>query len=197
MRGYITGSGWKDYQRTGAVCGIELPAGLRESEQLPEPIFTPSTKADVGHDEAIDFDGRPSADRRPRAGRARPRRLDRALQARRRARARERDHPRRHEVRVRARRRRHADARRRGLHAGLLALLARRQVRASASRQPSFDKQYVRDWASSTGWDRTPPAPAIPDDVVRAHPREVHRGLRADHGRAVRRLARAAPGPRT
>ena len=56
VRGYITGSGWKDYQATGSVSGIELPAGLRESEQLPEPIFTPSTKADVGHDEAIDFD---------------------------------------------------------------------------------------------------------------------------------------------
>jgi phosphoribosylaminoimidazole-succinocarboxamide synthase len=55
VRGYITGSGWKDYQETGAVSGIELPAGLRESERLPEPIFTPSTKADVGHDEAIDF----------------------------------------------------------------------------------------------------------------------------------------------
>ena len=56
VRGYITGSGWKDYQATGTVSGIELPAGLRESERLPEPIFTPSTKADVGHDEAIDFD---------------------------------------------------------------------------------------------------------------------------------------------
>src|ERR1700679_3667459 len=56
VRGYITGSGWKDYQATGRVSGIELPARLRESEQLPEPIFTPSTKADVGHDEAIDFE---------------------------------------------------------------------------------------------------------------------------------------------
>ena len=56
VRGYIAGSGWKDYQRTGRVSGIELPAGLRESDQLPEPIFTPSTKADVGHDEAIDFE---------------------------------------------------------------------------------------------------------------------------------------------
>src|SRR5688500_20042808 len=57
VRGYITGSGWKDYQATGAVCGIELPAGLRESEQLPEPIFTPATKAEVGdHDENVDFD---------------------------------------------------------------------------------------------------------------------------------------------
>ena len=57
VRGYITGSGWKDYQATGAVSGIELPAGLRESDRLPEPLFTPSTKADVGHDEAIDFEG--------------------------------------------------------------------------------------------------------------------------------------------
>src|SRR5919204_482938 len=56
VRGYITGSGWKDYQATGRVSGVELPPGLRESEQLPTPIFTPSTKADVGHDEAIDFD---------------------------------------------------------------------------------------------------------------------------------------------
>ena len=57
VRGYITGSGWKDYQATGAVCGIELPAGLRESEQLPEPIFTPATKAEQGdHDENVDFD---------------------------------------------------------------------------------------------------------------------------------------------
>src|SRR3954452_14408287 len=57
VRGYITGSGWKDYQRTGAVCGIDLPTGLRESDQLPEPIFTPATKAEVGdHDENIDFD---------------------------------------------------------------------------------------------------------------------------------------------
>ena len=56
VRGYITGSGWKDYQRTGTVSGIELPPGLRESDQLPEPIYTPSTKAEVGHDEAIDFE---------------------------------------------------------------------------------------------------------------------------------------------
>ena len=56
VRGYVAGSGWKDYQRTGAICGIELPAGLRESDRLPEPIFTPSTKAEVGHDENIGFD---------------------------------------------------------------------------------------------------------------------------------------------
>src|SRR3712207_2530317 len=57
VRGYLSGSGWKDYQATGSVSGIELPAGLRESERLPEPIFTPSTKAETGHDEAVDFEG--------------------------------------------------------------------------------------------------------------------------------------------
>src|SRR5205085_6982562 len=57
VRGYLSGSGWKDYQKTGAVCGIGLPAGLRESDKLPEPIFTPATKAQEGHDENIDFEG--------------------------------------------------------------------------------------------------------------------------------------------
>ena len=130
VRGYITGSGWKDYQATGAVSGIELPAGLQESEQLPEPIYTPSTKAEVGHDEAIDF----GADRRAGglggAGRAAARRLDRRLLGGGRARARAGRDPRGHEVRVRAGRRRRAHAGRRGLHAGLLALLAGRRVRA-------------------------------------------------------------------
>ena len=86
VRGYITGSGWKDYQATGTVSGIALPAGLRESEQLPEPIFTPSTKAEDGHDEAIDFERGGRARRRPRADGAGPRRLDRAVLVRRRAR---------------------------------------------------------------------------------------------------------------
>ena len=75
VRGYITGSGWKDYQANGSVSGIELPPGLRESERLPEPIFTPSTKADVGHDEAIDFERRGRAGRRSRADGARARRI--------------------------------------------------------------------------------------------------------------------------
>ena len=106
VRGYITGSGWKDYQATGAVSGIELPAGLRESDQLPEPLFTPSTKADVGHDEAIDFEGAVELiGDRALAERVRDVSLG-ALRARRRARPRARDHPRRHQVRARPRRRR-------------------------------------------------------------------------------------------
>ncbi len=101
VRGYITGSGWKDYQASGAVSGIALPAGLQESEQLPEPIFTPSTKADVGHDEAIDLDRAAELVGDARADAARARRLRRAVLVRRRARARARRDPRRHEVRVR------------------------------------------------------------------------------------------------
>ena len=165
VRGYISGSGWKDYQRTGAVSGIQLPAGLRESDKLPEPIFTPSTKADVGHDEAIDFEGAVAL-----AG-------DRALAER----------LREHSIAVYQAAADHA--RERGIiladtkfefgldQAGALTL-GDEVCTPDSSRfwpadqyrpgqgQPSFDKQFVRDWASSTGWDRTPPAPPIPDDVV-------------------------------
>ena len=86
-RGYISGSGWKDYQRTGAVCGIPLPAGLRESDALPEPIFTPATKAQTGHDENISFEQRRRTDRRGSGGAA-ARSDARDLQTRRRIRAR-------------------------------------------------------------------------------------------------------------
>jgi phosphoribosylaminoimidazole-succinocarboxamide synthase len=165
VRGYITGSGWKDYQRTGAVCGIELPSGLSESQQLPEPIFTPTTKANVGHDEAVDFDGAVEL-----VG-------DRALTERAR------------DVSIALYRHAADHARERGIiladtkfelgldGSGTLTL-GDEVCTPDSSRfwpadeyrvghpQPSFDKQFVRDWASSTGWDRTPPAPAIPDDVV-------------------------------
>ena len=194
MRGYITGSGWKDYQATGAVSGIELPAGLRESERLPEPLFTPSTKADVGHDEAIDFEGAVRADRRPRAGRAGPRRLDRAL-------------------RVRGRRTRArsgiilADTKfelgldadgtltlgDEVLHAGLVALLARRRLRAGP--RPAELRQAVRPRLGVV--DRLGPQSARAADPRRrrgTHAREVRRGLRADHRRAVRRSGWRAPG---
>ncbi len=168
VRGYITGSGWKDYQATGAVSGIELPSGLRESEQLPEPIFTPSTKAEVGHDEAIDF--------------ARAAELvgDRALMERVR------------DVSIELYAFAAEHARERGV---ILAdtkfelgfdeqdpahplVLGDEVLTPDSSRywpvdgyqpgrgQPSFDKQYVRDWAAGSGWDKRPPAPAIPHDVV-------------------------------
>jgi phosphoribosylaminoimidazole-succinocarboxamide synthase len=165
VRGYITGSGWKDYQASGSVSGIPLPAGLQESQQLPEPIFTPSTKADVGHDEAIDFER--SAEL---VG-------DASLMARVR------------DVSVELYSFAADYARSRGViladtkfefgldeHGELV--LGDEVLTPDSSRywpaegfeighgQPSFDKQYVRDWASASGWDKKPPAPAIPDDVV-------------------------------
>jgi phosphoribosylaminoimidazole-succinocarboxamide synthase len=165
VRGYITGSGWKDYQATGAVSGIELPPGLKESDRLPQPLFTPSTKAEVGHDEAIDFEGAVAL-----IG-------DRALTER----VRDvsislyefaADHARSHGIIL-------ADTKfELGLDADGQLTIGDEMCTPDSSRfwpadqyepgrgQPSFDKQFVRDWASSTGWDRTPPAPPIPSDVV-------------------------------
>jgi len=166
VRGYLTGSGWKDYQSTGAVCGIRLPDGLAESEQLPEPIFTPATKAEVGdHDENVDFERAVQivGDRPLLEG---LRRLSIEL----------------YELGA-------AHARERGI---ILAdtkfefgrrpdgtiVLGDEVLTPDSSRfwpadgyapgrsQPSFDKQYVRDWASSSGWDKTPPAPELPAEVV-------------------------------
>ena len=102
VRGYLSGSGWKDYRETGSVCGHALPAGLVESDRLPEPIVTPATKAVSGHDENIDARRRGGARRRRALGRGRVRRA-RALRLRLPARGGARDHPRRHEVRARAR----------------------------------------------------------------------------------------------
>jgi phosphoribosylaminoimidazole-succinocarboxamide synthase len=166
VRGYITGSGWKDYQANGAVCGIELPPGLRESEQLPEPIFTPATKAELGdHDENVDFDraaeivgDRPLLDELRRLSIAIYR-----LGA---------EHARESGIIL-------ADTKFEfGRRPDGTIVLGDEVLTPDSSRfwpadgyepgrgQPSFDKQYVRDWASSSGWDKTPPAPELPDDVV-------------------------------
>ena len=165
VRGYITGSGWKDYQQTGSVSGVELPGGLQESEQLPQPIFTPSTKAEVGHDEAIDFE------------RAAELVGDRELMER----------VRDVSVALYSFAAEHARARgviladtkfELGLDEDGELVLGDEVLTPDSSRywpvdgyevgkgQPSFDKQYVRDWAAASGWDKRPPAPAIPDDVV-------------------------------
>ncbi len=165
VRGYITGSGWKDYQATGSVSGIELPAGLRESEQLPEPIFTPSTKADVGHDEAIDFDR--AAELAGDAALMR-RVADTAVELYSFAA----EHARSNGVIL-------ADTKFEfGLDGDGTLVVGDEVLTPDSSRywpaegyepgrgQPSFDKQYVRDWATASGWDRRPPAPAIPDEVV-------------------------------
>jgi phosphoribosylaminoimidazole-succinocarboxamide synthase len=165
VRGYITGSGWKDYQQTGAVSGIALPEGLRESDRLPEPIFTPSTKADVGHDEAIDFEGAVELIG-DRALAERVRDVSLALYEH------AAEHARQNGIIL-------ADTKfELGLDSDGELTIGDEVCTPDSSRfwpadtyepgrgQPSFDKQFVRDWASSTGWDRTPPAPAIPDDVV-------------------------------
>ncbi|MFI4992179.1 MAG: phosphoribosylaminoimidazolesuccinocarboxamide synthase [Solirubrobacterales bacterium] len=165
VRGYITGSGWKDYQATGKVSGIELPAGLRESEQLQEPIFTPSTKADIGHDETIGFDAAAEL-----VG-------DSALMERVRDVSIElysfaAEHARERGVIL-------ADTKFEfGLDENDELVVGDEVLTPDSSRywpadtfevgrgQPSFDKQYVRDWASASGWDKRPPAPEVPDDVV-------------------------------
>jgi phosphoribosylaminoimidazole-succinocarboxamide synthase len=168
VRGYITGSGWKDYQATGSVSGIELPAGLQESEQLPQPIFTPSTKAEVGHDEAIDFEHAAElvGDRE-----LMQRVADVSIELYSFAA----EHARAHGVIL-------ADTKFEfGIDESDPAhplVVGDEVLTPDSSRywpadgfqvgrgQPSFDKQYVRDWASQSGWDKLPPAPAIPEDVV-------------------------------
>jgi phosphoribosylaminoimidazole-succinocarboxamide synthase len=165
VRGYITGSGWSDYQSTGSVSGIALPAGLRESERLPQPLFTPSTKAEEGHDEAIDFE-RAAQLAGDRELMARVKEVSVALYSFAAEHARERG------VIL-------ADTKFEfGLDESGELVVADEVLTPDSSRywpadqyepgraQPSFDKQYVRDWASSSGWDKRPPAPPIPDDVV-------------------------------
>ena len=166
VRGYITGSGWKDYQRSGEICGIALPDGLEESQQLPEPIFTPATKADVGdHDENVDFD-RAAEILGDRQALEELRRISIELYARASAHARERG------IIL-------ADTKfELGRNAAGEIVLGDEALTPDSSRfwpadtyevgkgQPSFDKQYVRDWSSGSGWDKSPPAPELPDDVV-------------------------------
>jgi len=172
VRGYITGSGWKDYKATGAVSGIALPEGLQESQELPEPLFTPSTKAEEGHDEAIDFEQAVELiGDRELATQVRDASLALYSFAR--------DHARERGVIL-------ADTKFEfGLDDHGVLTVGDEVLTPDSSRfwpvdgyepgrgQPSFDKQYVRDWAAGSGWDKTPPAPAIPDDVV-ARTRELY-----------------------
>jgi phosphoribosylaminoimidazole-succinocarboxamide synthase len=165
VRGYITGSGWKDYQATGSVSGIELPPGLLESDRLPTPIFTPSTKAEEGHDESIDFDRAVKlVGDRDLMGRVRDVSIALYSFAAEHARARG--------VIL-------ADTKFEfGLDDSGELVVGDEVLTPDSSRywpadeyepgrgQASFDKQFVRDWASGLGWDKTPPAPEVPADVV-------------------------------
>lgn len=177
VRGYISGSGWKDYQKSGAVCGISLPAGLRESDRLPEPIFTPSTKATTGHDENISFE-----ETIERVGRGLAEKL--------------------RETSLTIYRRAAEYAAARGIiiadtkfEFGLVGdqlIWIDEALTPDSSRfwpgdqyspgkvQPSFDKQYVRDYLERIGWNKQPPAPALPLDVVaktREKYLEAYRGI--------------------
>ena len=165
VRGYIAGSGWKEYRRVGAVCGIALPAGLREADRLPEPIFTPSTKAAAGrHDENISFDKVAESIGANVAEQVRAASMALYQQAAQYALARG--------III-------ADTKFEfGLDGnGRLTLIDEvltpdssrfwpvDQYRPGAS-PPSFDKQYVRDYLESIGWDKKPPAPALPPEVA-------------------------------
>jgi phosphoribosylaminoimidazole-succinocarboxamide synthase len=165
-RGYLSGSGWREYRETGAVCGIELPAGLRESDRLPEPIFTPATKAELGeHDENVDFD-RAAEIIGDRTLMEELRRITIELYEHAAAQAAERG------IIV-------ADTKFEfGSSPGAEIVLGDEVLTPDSSRfwpadsyepgspQPSFDKQYVRDWADEAGWDHSPPAPELPPDVI-------------------------------
>ena len=178
VRGYLAGSGWKDYRESGSVCGHVLPPGLHESARLPEPIFTPATKATEGHDENIDEEQAAElcgADRY-RAAKEASLALYRFASA-------------------------HAEARgivladtkfELGVAPDGALVLGDEALTPDSSRfwpasgyepgraQPSFDKQFVRDWCEATGWDKTPPGPELPDEVVS--------GTRARYVEAFERL---------
>ncbi len=193
-RGYLSGSGWREYQASGAVCGIELPEGLRESDQLPEPIFTPATKAEVGdHDENIDFE-RAVELVGDRALMEELRRVTIELYEHAAAHARERGiiiADTKFEFGSSAGRR--GRARRRGPDPGLVALLARRPVRARSLA--GLVRQAVRArLARRLRLGPQPAGPRAPARRRRRHPRQVRRGLRADH-RPRARLATLEPYP--
>src|SRR5262245_48654511 len=178
VRGYLAGSGWKDYLGSGAVCGHQLPAGLRESDRLPEPIFTPATKATEGHDENIDAERAIAL-----VGEERFRELERLS------------------LELYAFVSEYAAERgiiladtklELGLDGDGRIVLADEVFTPDSSRfwpadeyvpggtQPSFDKQFVRDYCETLGWDKTPPGPELPEDVVA--------GTRARYVEAFERL---------
>jgi phosphoribosylaminoimidazole-succinocarboxamide synthase len=170
-RGYVSGSGWKDYKSTGAICGIPLPAGLRESGRLPEPIFTPASKAETGHDENISFEAAAQTVGADTAG------LLRDLT-----------------LRIYNAAAQHAESRgiiladtkfEFGWHGGQL-LLADEVLTPDSSRywprgdyapggpQKSFDKQFVRDYLETLDWNKQPPAPPLPADVIARTSEKYH-----------------------
>jgi phosphoribosylaminoimidazole-succinocarboxamide synthase len=182
VRGYLAGSGWKDYRETGAVCGHVLPEGLRESERLPTPIFTPSTKALEGHDENIDRERAAELVGAQRLGEVEQTALDLYRLAS--------QHAAERGILI-------ADTKFEfGLDSEGRLVLADEAFTPDSSRfwpadeyepgrpPPSFDKQFVRDYCEDVGWDKTAPGPDLPDDVVT--------GTRARYVEAFERLTGVA-----
>ncbi|MFN0051855.1 MAG: phosphoribosylaminoimidazolesuccinocarboxamide synthase [Planctomycetales bacterium] len=163
VRGYLSGSGWKEYRQSGRVCGIELPPGLRESDALPEPIFTPATKEESGHDINIDFDHMRRLVGESAANELRRRSLDIYSRAAEYARGRG--------ILI-------ADTKFEFGQVDDEIILIDEVLTPDSSRfwpadryapgggQPSFDKQFVRDWLETTGWDKNSPPPSLPNEVV-------------------------------
>ncbi len=181
-RGYLAGSGWKEYRETGKVCGIPLPAGLRESDRLPEPIFTPATKAQTGHDENISFDQVVALAGGELAERLRTLTLEIYSRAARYAETRG--------ILI-------ADTKFEFGFVGQELVLADEVLTPDSSRfwpadtyrpggpQPSYDKQYVRDYLESIGWDKRPPAPALPPDVAARTSEKYREAYRALTGNVL------------
>jgi phosphoribosylaminoimidazole-succinocarboxamide synthase len=163
-RGYLAGSGWKEYQETGRVCGIALPSGLRDGDQLPEPIFTPATKAQTGHDMNVPFEHVVDLVGTELAGQLRKLTLMIYGKAA--------DHARERGIIL-------ADTKFEFGFVGDTLVLADEVLTPDSSRwwpadayapggpQLSFDKQFVRDYLETLDWNKQPPAPPLPEDVVR------------------------------
>ena len=163
VRGYLAGSGWKEYQKQGTVCGISLPDGLENSSQLPEPIFTPATKAEEGHDENISFDEAVNIVGKNVAEQARELSIKLYMRGR--------DHAAEKGIII-------ADTKFEfGIFEGELILIDEvltpdssrfwpADLYAPGKSQPSFDKQFVRDYLETLDWDKTPPGPELPADIV-------------------------------
>jgi phosphoribosylaminoimidazole-succinocarboxamide synthase len=183
VRGYLIGSGWKDYQKTGAVCGIELPKGLVQAQKLPQPIFTPATKAESGHDENISFEEVVKLIGKPLAEKVR-------------------------DVSIRLYREASEYAATKGIiiadtkfEFGLTPsnelVLIDEVLTADSSRfwpadsykvgisPPSYDKQYVRDYLETLTWDKTPPAPRLPPDVISRTSQKYREALERLTGRRL------------
>jgi phosphoribosylaminoimidazole-succinocarboxamide synthase len=183
VRGYIIGSGWKDYQKTGKVCGIELPKGLQQAQKLPAPIFTPATKAETGHDENISFDEVVKLIGKEKAEKVR-------------------------DISIRLYKEASEFAAKKGIiiadtkfEFGLIdrseIVLIDEVLTADSSRfwpadsykvgmsPPSFDKQYVRDYLETLDWDKTPPAPKLPAEVINKTSEKYREALQRLTGRKL------------